>query len=239
MVVDLELDTDQRALCEEVRDWLREGDITHVSNEVAFDPECGPPNPVQEGLLFCSDPRYIELLEDIGVDVVEMTGNHIADAGVEHIEPTLEMYVERGWQYFGGGRNLEDARQPAIFQHNGNAIAFLGCNPTGPASVWATPERAGAGERRLGPRYSRSRGKSPFAVRMAYGLRQLSPPQAPSDPRRQTEPNPITGSRHPAIRANKLLAQNEVQVARKQLIVQVRNLVQYAILKVGEEPVDT
>jgi hypothetical protein len=129
---------------QDIGDWLREGDITHVSNEVSFDPECGPPNPVQEGLLFCSDPRYIELLEDIGVDVVEMTGNHIADAGVEYIEPTLDMYVERGWQYFGGGRNLEDARQPAIFHHNGNAIAFLGCNPTGPASVWATPERAGA-----------------------------------------------------------------------------------------------
>jgi poly-gamma-glutamate capsule biosynthesis protein CapA/YwtB (metallophosphatase superfamily) len=80
----------------------------------------------------------------IGVDVVEMTGNHIADAGVEHVEPTLDMYVERGWQYFGGGRNLDDARQPAIFEHNGNTIAFLGCNPVGPPSVWATPERAGA-----------------------------------------------------------------------------------------------
>jgi hypothetical protein len=129
---------------QDVGDWLRAADITHVSNEVAFDPECGPPNPVQEGLLFCSDPRYIELLEHISVDVVEMTGNHIADAGVEHVEPTLDMYVERGWQYFGGGRNLEDARQPAVFQHNGNVIAFLGCNPTGPPSVWATPERAGA-----------------------------------------------------------------------------------------------
>jgi poly-gamma-glutamate synthesis protein (capsule biosynthesis protein) len=129
---------------QDIGDWLREADITHVSNEVSFDPECGPPNPVQEGLLFCSDPRYIELLEHISVDVVEMTGNHIADAGVEHIEPTLDMYEARGWQYFGGGRNLEDARQPAIFNHNGNAIAFLGCNPVGPASVWATPERAGA-----------------------------------------------------------------------------------------------
>ncbi len=129
---------------QDIGDWLREGDITHVSNEVAFDPECGPPNPVQEGLLFCSDPRYIALLEHIGVDVVEMTGNHIADAGVEHIEPTLDMYVERGWQYFGGGRDLDDARQPALFEQNGNAIAFLGCNPTGPPSVWATPERAGA-----------------------------------------------------------------------------------------------
>lgn len=124
--------------------WLQNADITHVSNEVAFDPACGPPNPVQEGLLFCSDPRYIALLEHISVDVVEMTGNHIADAGVDQIEPTLDMYVERGWQYFGGGRTLEDARQPAIFQHNGNTIAFLGCNPTGPPTVWATPERAGA-----------------------------------------------------------------------------------------------
>jgi poly-gamma-glutamate synthesis protein (capsule biosynthesis protein) len=115
-----------------------------VSNEVSFDPECGAPNPVQEGLLFCSDPRYIELLEDVGVDIVEMTGNHIADAGAEHIEPTLDMYVERGWVYFGGGRNLEDARKPAMIEHNGNRLAFLGCNPVGPAYVWADAERAGA-----------------------------------------------------------------------------------------------
>jgi hypothetical protein len=129
---------------QDIGDWLRSADITHVSNEVSFDPDCGPPNPVQEGLLFCSDPRYIALLEDIGVDVVEMTGNHIADAGAENIEPTLDMYVERGWQYFGGGRELDDARQPAVFHHNGNTIGLLGCNPVGPPSVWATPERAGA-----------------------------------------------------------------------------------------------
>lgn len=129
---------------QDIGDWLREADITHVSNEVAFDPECGPPDPVQEGLLFCSDPRYIELLEHIGVDVVEMTGNHIADAGVEQVEATLDMYVERNWQYFGGGRNLDDARQAAVFVHNGNVIAFLGCNPVGPPRVWATSEQAGA-----------------------------------------------------------------------------------------------
>jgi hypothetical protein len=129
---------------QDIAGWLQAADITHVSNEVAFDPDCGTPNPVQEGVSFCSDPRYIALLEHIGVDVVEMTGNHIADAGVEHIGETLDMYVERGWQYFGGGRNLEDARRAAIFEHNGNTIAFLGCNPVGPSSVWATEERAGA-----------------------------------------------------------------------------------------------
>lgn len=128
----------------DIGDWLREADITHVSSEVAFDPECGPPDPVQEGLLFCSDPRYIELLEFIGTDVVEMTGNHIGDAGVEHITPTLQMYQERGWQYFGGGVNLQDARQGRVFYHNGNAIGFIGCNAAGPPSVWATEERPGA-----------------------------------------------------------------------------------------------
>jgi poly-gamma-glutamate synthesis protein (capsule biosynthesis protein) len=129
---------------QDVGDWLRDADITHVSNEVTFDPECGAPDPVQKDVSFCSDPRYVELLEYISVDVVEMTGNHIADAGAEHVETTLDMYVERGWQYFGGGRNLDDARQPAIFEHNGNVIAFLGCNPAGPWSVWAEEERAGA-----------------------------------------------------------------------------------------------
>ncbi len=128
----------------DIGDWLHEADITHVSSEVSFDPECGPPDPVQEGLLFCSDPRYIELLEHIEVDVVEMTGNHIGDAGVEHITPTLQMYRERGWEYFGGGVDLQDARQARVFYHNGNAIGFVGCNAAGPPSVWATGERPGA-----------------------------------------------------------------------------------------------
>lgn len=127
-----------------IGEWLSEADITHISNEVSFLETCPPPTPDREGLKFCSDPAYVKLLEVIGTDVVELTGNHIKDFGEESLQFSLELYRELGWQYFGGGANLEDSLQPAIFEHNGNKIAFVGCNSAGPPSVWAKEEVPGA-----------------------------------------------------------------------------------------------
>jgi poly-gamma-glutamate synthesis protein (capsule biosynthesis protein) len=45
---------------------------------------------------------------------------------------------------FGGGATLSEARQPALFEHNGNQLAFLGCNPAGPESDYATDTRPGS-----------------------------------------------------------------------------------------------
>ncbi len=41
-------------------------------------------------LQFCSDPAYIRLLEDIGVDVIELTGNHLKDYGSQPLLDTIE-----------------------------------------------------------------------------------------------------------------------------------------------------
>ena len=120
---------------EGIGDWLRAADITHISNEIPFMPDCKPPTPGQFGLQFCSDPKYIELLEYVGTDIVELTGNHFQDYGSEATFYTLDMYDERGLPYYGGGRDLEDARKPVTLEHNGNKFAFIGCNPVGPA--WA------------------------------------------------------------------------------------------------------
>jgi hypothetical protein len=128
---------------EEVGPVMRAADIAHVSNEVAFVPDCPMPHYIG-GTTFCSSPRYMELLKDIGVDVVELTGNHVNDYGAGHIPFTLQLYENAGMQVFGGGRNQEEARAPAIFAHNGNQIVFLGCNPVGPSGAWAGPDWGGA-----------------------------------------------------------------------------------------------
>lgn len=127
-----------------IGDWLREADITHISNEVSFWEGCPFPDPVQEGLKFCSDPDYFALLESIGVDVVELTGNHNKDFGAEPFLSTLEMYHGAGWSTFGGGEDLAAARQPAVFEHNGNRIALIGCNQPGPGYAWASESAPGA-----------------------------------------------------------------------------------------------
>lgn len=127
-----------------IGDTLRAADITHISNEIPFYSGCPYPNARQEGLVFCSIPKYIELLEVVGTDVVELTGNHFQDYGSVATLQTLDMYKERNWPYFGGGSNLEDSRKPALLTHNGNRFAFIGCNSIGPPFAWATETEPGA-----------------------------------------------------------------------------------------------
>jgi len=129
---------------EKIGHWLREADLAHVSHEVSFTESCPPPDPFQTSLIFCSDPRHLVLLEDIGVDLVELTGNHVMDYGQEAFLHSLEQYHQRGWLTFGGGGDLEDALQAALVEHNGNRLAFLGCNAAGPSSAWATSTSPGA-----------------------------------------------------------------------------------------------
>jgi poly-gamma-glutamate synthesis protein (capsule biosynthesis protein) len=122
---------------QDIRDWLLEADIAHISNEIPFAVGCPYPNADQRRLIFCSDPKYIELLEYVGTDVVELTGNHFQDWGKEATLHTLEMYKERNWPYFGGGANLADAQKAAIIERGGMKFAFIGCNPAGPVFAWA------------------------------------------------------------------------------------------------------
>ena len=127
-----------------IGDTLKAADITHISNEIPFYTGCPYPDPRQEGLVFCSNPKYIELMELVGTDVVELTGNHFQDYGSPATLQTLEMYKERHWPYYGGGADLEDARKPALLTHNSNRFAFIGCNPVGPGFAWATEDQPGA-----------------------------------------------------------------------------------------------
>src|SRR5687768_5643865 len=113
---------------EKIRDLMREADIAHVSNEIPFFTGCTFPKPDARALVFCSDPKYMDLLIDIGTDVVELTGNHFADRGSAGMLETIAIYNEYGLPYFGGGVNRQDSLKPALFEVNGNKIAFIGCN---------------------------------------------------------------------------------------------------------------
>jgi hypothetical protein len=107
---------------------LADADITHISNEIPFSPDCPTPTSAMKSLVFCSNPSYIELLKVVGTDIVELTGDHFMDYGPEATLYTLQMYDDLGWKYFGGGANADEARQPILLENNGNKLAFMGCN---------------------------------------------------------------------------------------------------------------
>ena len=128
----------------EVGPMLQSADILHISNEVPFASTCPPPAPVSTRLVFCSADKYLELLEYIGTDVVELTGDHFSDWGVEATLHTFDLYESEGWAYYGGGRTPEQGRLPIRMEHNGNKIAFIGCNGKGGSYTPSTRGEPGA-----------------------------------------------------------------------------------------------
>ena len=113
---------------DDIREVLVSADITHINNEVPFATDCPPPDSNQDSLSFCSSDLYIELLESIGTDIVELSGDHFSDYGPEAMFHTLDIYNQYGLIVYGGGKTLQDGLEPVFIEHNGNRIAFIGCN---------------------------------------------------------------------------------------------------------------
>lgn len=128
----------------DIGDLLRAADITHISNEVSFSPDCPLQDPGSGSLRFCSRPEYFGLLTSIGTDIIELSGNHVNDWGLDAMTYTLGTYREAGIPYFAGGVTQEEARQPVILEDHGNRLAFIGCNEAGPSFAWATETSPGS-----------------------------------------------------------------------------------------------
>lgn len=116
-----------------IKEYLSSFDLTHTSNEASFSKQAYSGN-------ICSDPRFIDTLTTIGLDIVELTGNHNLDCGDEAALETLEIYNENGIRTVGGGRSATEAAMPLRLNEKGNGITFLAYNlSTGGATSDDTP----------------------------------------------------------------------------------------------------
>ncbi len=129
-----------------IGDLLKSADLTHISNEVSFYSLCPPAKPLRGSLRFCTSPAYIQVLEAVGADVIELTGNHLLDWGTDAFSETLNLYKTHGYATYGGGWTQEQARQPYKVEIKGNKLAFIGCNPAGPEADWATAATPGSAQ---------------------------------------------------------------------------------------------
>ena len=70
-------------------------------------------------------PHMASVFTDCGFDVVSLASNHAMDWGEDALLDTVALFREKGVQVVGAGRNLREARRPAIVEKNGVNIAFL------------------------------------------------------------------------------------------------------------------
>jgi poly-gamma-glutamate synthesis protein (capsule biosynthesis protein) len=70
-------------------------------------------------------PHMASVFTDCGFNVVSLASNHAMDWGADAMLDTAALFRDQGIGVVGVGRNLEEARRPAIVEKNGVRIAFL------------------------------------------------------------------------------------------------------------------
>ncbi len=133
---DIILGEESQQYVEPLREILAGADIRIGQLEVPYTQR----NEVLTGL--SREPFRLEPLAGC-MDIMTLSGNHLYDAKEEGIEDTVSWLEGHGILHAGAGRNLAEARRPAVFTKEGLRVGVLNFNCTGPRATHAGPRKAG------------------------------------------------------------------------------------------------
>ena len=95
---------------------MRNADVFMLNNEFTF---TGRGTPTEgKKFTFRAKPENVQMLLDLGVDVVSVANNHIYDYGEISLLDTLDTLESVNISYAGAGRNLEHAMKPVYIIAN-------------------------------------------------------------------------------------------------------------------------
>ena len=89
------------------------------------------------------DPEMIQGYLEGGFDVLAFASNHCMDYGVEPFVETMELLERNGIAYSGAGRNIQEARTPAVLEREGVRYGFLSYVLELPLGWGAGPKKPG------------------------------------------------------------------------------------------------
>lgn len=136
-----------------VRDTLAGADIRFAQVERVYS-ERGElqPHGAAHGRL---PPHMASVITDCGFNVVSVAGNHAMDWGPEPLLDTIELLRGKGIEVVGAGRNLAEARRPAIIPCKGLRIAVLAYCSVLHEGYAAGPDTPGVAPMRATARFER------------------------------------------------------------------------------------
>jgi len=123
-----------RLVSEELLAEMQNADICMVNNEFQFSNRGTPMEDKQ--FTFQTDPKYVQILLDMGVDIVSLANNHSLDFGTEALQDTFATLDGAGILYAGAGDSKERAEQLLTIEVNGKKIGFLAATRVIPVSEW-------------------------------------------------------------------------------------------------------
>lgn len=123
-----------RIVSEELLQEMKNADICMVNNEFQFSNQGTPMEDKQ--FTFQTDPKYVQILLDMGVDIVSLANNHAIDFGTEALQDTFATLDDAGILYAGAGGTKERAEALQIIEVNGQRFGFLAATRVIPVSEW-------------------------------------------------------------------------------------------------------
>ena len=93
---------------------------------------------------FRTNPKYVSVFTDMGIDVVSLANNHTLDYGRDAFSDTLTVLDNAGIEYIGGGENYDRSKQAFTTEVEGKKITYLAASRVLPVADWyAKPNKSG------------------------------------------------------------------------------------------------
>lgn len=112
----------------------------------------------------CQPPAMAQIFTDCGFDAVTIANNHMFDFGPDAMLDTRALLLEKGIAVTGAGRNLAEARQPAIVERKEISVGMLGYCSVLPHGAAAGPATPGIAQLRINTYYDTRGPHSPVRV---------------------------------------------------------------------------
>ncbi len=106
----------------EVMEGIKGVDIFMANNEFPYSKRGTPTAGKQYA--FRSKPENVNLLHEMGIDIVGLANNHAYDHGPDALSDTVDILNEAKVPFVGAGKNIDEACKPAYFKINGKTISY-------------------------------------------------------------------------------------------------------------------
>ena len=101
---------------------MQDADIMCINNEFTYSNGGAPLN---KTYTFRAHPSRVNILKELGVDIVTLANNHVYDYGEQALIDTMETLKQADIFYCGAGHNLDEAMAPVYFEIGGKTIAYV------------------------------------------------------------------------------------------------------------------
>lgn len=119
---------------EEILAEMQNADIMMVNHEFQLSTRGEPMEDKQ--FTFQTDPKNVQILLDLGIDIVSLANNHSLDFGQDALLDTFATLDEAGILYAGAGDSKERAEELQVIEANGKKFGFLAATRVIPVAGW-------------------------------------------------------------------------------------------------------